>query len=198
MSDVKSPSLFQQISYKVVYPFWPKEMRDIIDKYKLEGTLNLKGVYFFSDRIFGMNLFLFISFIALIPTTKSNAEILVLSIFGLFAPIIFFIYCPKHYFKPIFAPYVYGKETILRIKNVYYKRNMVVKIVYTNPLTGLDIIGNYVGKVWLQEDCPKNGNEIIVYVTDSDEFGVMPDTKHAKEYFSLTTTIIDKDSNHAS
>jgi len=168
--------------------FWPKEMKELVKKYRAEGTCNEEAVRYVNKAIWKhISIFLIIAFMLL-----TTSEVMAAGILFLLTPL-FVWFDIRNLFRKQMAAYVCGRRALATVKNVGISLYGTQKIKYKlepNEKTVLSFI--FIGsKPRLdKKDIPQKGAEFSIYYDPDNQYRAMPDIDYLKEKYSLTTTIL--------
>lgn len=187
LDECANQSLFYKAAYWLAYPFWPKEMRELIKKYKEEGALNEN---FFSTHkwlILLLNGLLLYGTFLFAGALDWQWRVLVIGVI-----IILHIYGMKTYLKDIYEhmihPYMNGELAEIEIIKLWYSRlGHLVKIEYR-------VLGSedqktkttrLLGTKLKKHDYPSPGDKMKFYVSKEASSGAMPNLDYLIQEYSL-------------
>ncbi len=171
--------MFYRIAYAMAYPFWPKEMKELIKKYEAEAILNEN---WFDVHASIMKVSTICIGLALLAWATSGDNIILIVI------LLFLLGLWNNnkliYFNMI-APYSLGSQKkCIPTKNKFFGTN-IRSVYFQEAENKKQLKGKYYGNTWKKEDFPKIGEPINLYVTEIDKYGVMPDIEYMKKAYSL-------------
>jgi hypothetical protein len=164
--------------------FWPKEVSELVEKYRNEGTLNEPIINSVLNRgFFGRVALLIIASMILIfiSEVKIGVGILITS------PLIIYLDI-RQFFFVMMASYSYGnrvKVLVSEVNGSYYgTRRLVVVGVKNNKKYDVKL---FRGPGSPDSKLPKKGDEIYINVSSNKKYGATLDLPYLRNRFSLTT-----------
>lgn len=186
ISATDNKSIFYKIAYWTAYPFWPKEMKELVRKYKSKGTLNNKPIIHLN--IITASVLLIYCGFSLAALYKFG-NVYLFSVLLLLSLLLTWLQA-RMIFRRLLAPYSFGSKTKVKVKKVVvYDHKCNSKKIYcvrvdTHKNEEI-IIGRISEKIWKKEDLPQEGEAIDVYFDQDKKYGAMPDIDYMIENFSL-------------
>lgn len=165
--------------------FWPKELKELVKKYRDEGTLNEEAVKFLKCLTYKYYAISLIIIAILFFTKQFIASMVLLSLTPFFT-----WFDLKNLFYNQIEPYAGKKITakFMSIKIYYAGRQ---RINYESTNDGKKIICNIGTKPDLkQDDWPEPHQIITVYQSKTNTNRSMPDIGYLKQKYSLTNHIL--------
>jgi len=165
--------------------FWPKEMKELVKKYRAEGTCNEEAVRYVNKAIWKhISIFLIIAFMLL-----TTSEVMAAGILFLLTPL-FVWFDIRNLFRKQMLPYIEGKKTDVEFARVirYYAGKQKVIFLSKNKERIICCLNHKPNL--RKEDFPDTGQIVSIYQNNQAKHNAMPDIDYLKEKYSLTTTIL--------
>lgn len=163
--------------------FWPKEMKELVAKYRTEGTLNKPAVHNMNDNI---RKHLIIGFtLSLIMFFAASYEIGILIAIAVPIVVKMDIYS---LFKRQIAVYSIGEKMTATVKSFgtgLYGTQLMNYEVHAEPKS-------FAGRMWIgnaprlkEEDYPARGDSMAVFFDKKGKYKAMPDIDYLKQCYCL-------------
>lgn len=165
--------------------FWPKEMKELVTKYRAEGTLKEEAVHNLNKNI--KKHFAVGCVLALVMGMAASFWVgLIILIVTPFA-VKFDIYC---IFKNQIGVYSFGRKEMATVKSfgVSLHGTQLLRYEITSGSEKLS------GRMWIgavprikKEDYPQKGDVIPVFFDRNQRYKAMPDIGYLNHHYSLNT-----------
>jgi hypothetical protein len=167
--------------------FWPKEMRELVNKCHEEGTLNDEAV---NAANFIVKCALGGAAIIVILFVNTNM------IFGVAVSCVLLLGCKwemkPDYFRPMCIPYSQGsllEANVLLTSScggIQNKIKVDCNVINSNEII---TIGPVRANIWKKASLPQKGDTIMVWV-DMESKQAMPDIDYIKQKYSLNSNLL--------
>ncbi len=166
--------------------FWPREVKELIAKYREEGTLNEEAVRLIKRTSRGyLILFAFISAIFIV----TSEPVIGISIL-LLSPLFVRFDC-NNLFKNQIATYCYGKTIKARVEKVGIGLYGTQRIVVSDLENKTDhVIKLSRSSISPNKELPSVGDIVEVNIDPNGQYGATLNISHLKQKHSLTTKIV--------
>ena len=174
-----------KLTYAIAYPFWPKEMRQLIKKYKAEGTLNENWFLPYIRPVLvyaGLALSMLIAVIKNLEYTGKVIDYSIVAILMLWA----LRWQLKLSYSLNFKPYQSDVIKTLKVKRRKLFFTVLAKVYFVDPISNREYFSQYFGTLLKRRDIPQIGQEIECCVIETPRNIAMPNTHKFRNMYSLS------------
>jgi hypothetical protein len=168
--------------------FWSKEMKQLVEKYRKEGTLNEEAVRYFNNSVRGyLIIFIFISIFFL-----ANSELIIGLTFLICCPL-FVWFDLRNIFKNNMASYCFGKKIIATVTKVGGGLYGTRRIVVIGEDSKKHVIKLTRGAKTPDKKLPIEGDKVEVFIDEKGKYGSTLNMDYLTTIYSLKTRILKND-----
>jgi len=169
--------------------FWPKEMKELVKKYRAEGTCNEEAVRYVNKAII-LGIIIALLFGGLFFRYGFYIWVTILLIVVLATKVE-----ACRLFRRQMGAYAYGREVDVIVRKVIARshgssRSVSITCELKEEARKIVIVGPIRGIVWNKKYFPVEGGGTSIYYDSTEKYPPLPNIKTLKQKCSLTTAIL--------